>query len=121
MFILPFNRDNSVRTIPWILISLIMANTLVLVATYLFFSPEVLFKQYGFVTAHPTLSGLFGSMFLHSGFWHWFGNMWFLWMFGVRVENMFGKLLFALVYLASGVGGAFLHLVFYPSSSVPCV
>ncbi len=44
--------------------------------------------KYGFTPAHPQLSTVVALMFLHVGFWHFFGNMWFLWMFGNRMFVM---------------------------------
>jgi membrane associated rhomboid family serine protease len=36
------------------------------------------------------------SLFLHGGFWHLFGNMVFLWVFGRRVEDACGTWRFLL-------------------------
>jgi rhomboid family protein len=121
MFIFPYNRDNEVRNLPWIVVGLIVMNTALLVAGWFFPSSEILFQTYGFIPAHAQPHTVFTSMFLHAGFWHLFGNMWFLWMFGNRVENTFGPVLFAVVYLVSGVGGDLLHYVFNTASTVPCV
>lgn len=121
MFILPINKDNKVRRIPWVLVAIIIANTLALLATYLLYSPEAMFQRYGFTPAQHSWITLLTSMFLHSGFWHIAGNMWFLWMFGNRVENTFGKWLFLPVYLICGLGGAELHWLLNQHSSIPCV
>lgn len=77
--------------------------------------------KYGFTPAHPQVSTAFTSMFLHAGFWHVFGNMWFLWMFGNKVENTLGPWIFCLVYLACGFGGDLLHYLFNSTSTIPCV
>ena len=37
------------------------------------------------------------SMFLHGGFWHLVGNMWFLWIFGDNVEEALGHVRYLLV------------------------
>jgi hypothetical protein len=60
-------------------------------------------------------------MFLHAGFWHFAGNMFFLWMFGYRVENTFGRWLFAAVYIVCGCGAAALHFAFNRTSTIPLV
>lgn len=60
-------------------------------------------------------------MFLHAGFWHFAGNMFFLWMFGSRVENMFGRWLFAAAYLVSGFGATLFYYVLNLHSILPCV
>ena len=121
MFILPINRDNPVRRVPYLLIAIIIANSLALALTYVMYTPEVVFSQYGFTPTSHEWTTLFTSMFLHSGFWHILGNMWFLWMFGVRVENAFTKWLFLPVYLACGLGGAGLHWLLNQQSTIPCV
>jgi hypothetical protein len=47
--------------------------------------------------------------------------MFFLWMFGYRVENTFGRGLFLLVYILCGFGAAGAHYLFNFTSSIPCV
>lgn len=121
MFILPINRDNPVRRVPYVLIGVIIVNCLLLAVTYVMYTPETVFRQFGFTPIHHEWATLFTSMFLHSGFWHILGNMWFLWMFGVRVENAFNKWLFLPVYLVCGLGGAGLHWLLNQHSTVPCV
>ncbi len=61
------------------------------------------------------------SMFLHAGWLHLLGNMWFLWMFGKDIENSIGMWLFGLVYFLCGLGGALLHYALNIGSLVPCV
>jgi membrane associated rhomboid family serine protease len=80
--------------VPCGLIAVIIVNCFVLVLTYLVYTPDTIFRQFGFIPAHHEWPTNFTSMFLHSGFWHILGNMWFLWMFGVWVENAFTKWLF---------------------------
>ena len=46
------------------------------------------------------------SMFLHSGLLHIAGNMWFLWIFGDNVEEAFGAVGYALLYLVAGIAAA---------------
>ncbi len=46
------------------------------------------------------------SMFLHGGFMHILGNMWFLWIFGDNIEDRLGHLRYLLFYLLSGIGAA---------------
>ena len=60
-------------------------------------------------------------MFLHKGIFHFIGNMFFLWMFGYRLENTFGRWAFALIYLICGLGAVSLHYLFNRASTVPCV
>jgi membrane associated rhomboid family serine protease len=45
----------------------------------------------------------FTSMFMHAGWEHILGNMLFLWIFGNNVEDTFGRVRFAVFYLAGGL------------------
>jgi rhomboid family protein len=121
VFILPLNDDRYVGRTPYVIIGLIIANGLVLAATYLFASPEVVSSRYGFTPAQPHLLTVFSSLFLHAGIFHYLGNMFFLWRFGYRIENTFGRWLFVLVFLLCGCGATGLHYLFNQSSIEPCV
>lgn len=48
-------------------------------------------------------------MFLHAGLWHLALNMYTLWIFGPRLEFLWGSRSFALFYLWCGLGGAVVH------------
>ncbi len=43
------------------------------------------------------------NMFLHGGWLHILGNMWFLYLFGSRVEDQMGHIRFLVFYLLSGI------------------
>lgn len=64
---------------------------------------------------------LFTCMFLHGGLMHIVGNMWFLYIFGDNVEDRYGHLGYALMYLGSGLAAGVLHLISAPASPVPTV
>lgn len=64
---------------------------------------------------------LLSSMFMHGGWFHLIGNMWFLWIFGNNVEDSMGRLRFLLFYLLSGLGAAFAQLLIDKASTVPMV
>jgi hypothetical protein len=57
-------------------------------------------------------------MFVHTGLVHLASNMVMLWMFGPRIESLFGTRSFVYFYLWSGVGGAIFHLLFTHSGGV---
>ena len=61
------------------------------------------------------------SMFLHGGWLHLIGNMWFLWIFGDGVEGALGHVSYLLFYLGAGVAAAIGQAIVAPSSSVPMV
>ncbi|AEH51023.1 rhomboid family intramembrane serine protease [Pseudothermotoga thermarum] len=60
-------------------------------------------------------------MFLHGGWSHLIGNMWFLAVFGDNVEDALGHVRFALFYLAGGIFAALTHFAFNLTSTVPIV
>lgn len=121
MFVLPYNKDNPVRKTPWVVFALIFINGVVLIGEYVGGPPETWFTSHGFIPEHASIATAFTSMFLHAGFWHYAGNMFFLWMFGNRVENMFGRWLFVAAYLVSGFGATYFYYVLNLHSTVPSV
>ena len=61
------------------------------------------------------------SIFLHGGWFHLLGNMWFLWLFGNNIEDAMGHGRFVAFYLLCGVLAAVAHVVADPSSGLPMV
>ena len=49
-------------------------------------------------------------MFMHGGWFHILGNLWFLSVFGDNVEDSMGPVRFALFYLLCGVAAALAHV-----------
>ncbi len=64
---------------------------------------------------------LFTSMFLHGGWFHIVGNMWFLWIFGDNVEDRMGHVRYFFFYIISGVGAALAHIFLTPQSTAPTI
>jgi membrane associated rhomboid family serine protease len=62
---------------------------------------------------------LFTSMFLHGGFLHILGNMWFLWIFGGNVEDRMGPASYLLFYIVCGLGSAIAQMAFSWGSQIP--
>ncbi len=61
------------------------------------------------------------SMFLHSGWAHILGNLWFLWIFGNNVEDSMGRIRFAVFYVLCGLAAAAVQIAVQPASPVPMV
>jgi len=61
------------------------------------------------------------SMFLHGGWLHLIGNMWFLWIFGNNVEDSMGRVRFLVFYLVCGAVAAAAQVAVNLSSPVPMV
>lgn len=64
---------------------------------------------------------LLTSMFMHGGWAHILGNLWFLWIFGNNVEDALGHARFAVFYLACGVAAGAVHVASDPGSALPMV
>lgn len=62
---------------------------------------------------------LFTSMFLHAGWLHIIGNMWFLWLFGPNVEDRLGHLPYLVFYLVCGLGAGIAQTLFSLGSTIP--
>jgi membrane associated rhomboid family serine protease len=61
------------------------------------------------------------SMFLHGGWFHLIGNMWFLWIFGNNVEDSMGHARFLVFYLLCGLAAAAAQTATDPQSVIPMV
>ncbi|WP_456445445.1 rhomboid family intramembrane serine protease [Deinococcota bacterium DY0809b] len=88
---------------------------------------EAMIYTYGFVPrlfwADPLGEGyrLVTSQFLHGGFSHILGNLWFLWVFGDNVEDRLGRFRFLVFYLLGGALAALAQGVFDPGSTRPMI
>jgi membrane associated rhomboid family serine protease len=74
----------------------------------------------GNLASQPVVT-VFTHMFLHGGWLHLMGNMLFLWIFAVNVEDRLGRVLFLLFYLVGGVAAAAGHILVDPGSDAPMV
>src|SRR5512139_2675219 len=72
-------------------------------------------------TAFQQVLPFFTTMFLHGGFLHILGNMWFLYIFGDNIEDRLGHLRYLIFYLLCGVAAGLVHLVTNWNSKVPTI
>ena len=111
------------RTTPYITVTIIVINA----ATWLFevgLPRDVLptFLQiWGVVPADFRASTLITSMFLHGGWMHVIGNMWYLWIFGDNVEDRMGHGRYIVFYLMAGAIAALGQIAIDPSSTLPTI
>lgn len=77
--------------------------------------------NYAFVPAHATFTAYLTSMFLHTGWIHLIGNMWFLWLAGFILEDRWGRVIYPIFYLLAGIVASIFHTLFYPGSIVPAL
>jgi len=61
------------------------------------------------------------SMFMHGGWLHIIGNMWFLWIFGNNVEDSMGHVRFLVFYVLCGLAAAALQILSDHDSGIPMV
>jgi len=61
------------------------------------------------------------SMFMHGGWMHLLGNMWFMWIFGNNVEDSMGHVRFIVFYLLCGIAAALFQIMSNTESAVPMV
>ncbi|MGB9245481.1 MAG: rhomboid family intramembrane serine protease [Candidatus Acidiferrales bacterium] len=64
---------------------------------------------------------LITCMFLHGGFLHILGNMWFLWIFGGATEDRLGSISYLLFYFICGIGSGLAQALFSWGSSLPSI
>src|SRR5208283_3235093 len=102
---IPLRDTQRSYSTPIVTMLLIAANA----AVFLFelsldpWSLNHLIATYGLVPARPHAVQFLTSMFLHGGWLHIIGNMWFLWIFGDNVEDILGHLQYLAFYLLCGV------------------
>lgn len=85
----------------------------------LIFSTSVL--RFGLTPSELSITTLFSHQFLHGGFMHLLGNMFFLVICGFTVEAAIGPLRFLAFYLISGLAGGLLFYISNTSGSTPLV
>jgi len=59
-------------------------------------------NKYAYVPAHPRAISYVTANFLHGGWIHLIGNMWFLWLAGFILEDTWGRVIYPLFYLVAG-------------------
>ena len=69
----------------------------------------------------PQYANVLTSMFMHGGWMHLIGNMWFLWLFGNNVEDSMTRPRFVVFYLLCGLAAALAQVYADPASAIPMV
>jgi len=80
-----------------------------------------LLTKYAFIPAHPTLLSVLTANFLHGGWLHLIGNMWFLWLAGAVLEDTWGRLIYPAFYLIAGVLAFQVHAMVNVGSFTPTI
>ncbi|MCI0414978.1 rhomboid family intramembrane serine protease [bacterium] len=79
------------------------------------------YERYGYIPAEPSFIGLFTCMFIHGGWLHLIGNMFFLYLAGCNIEDLWGRPLYTAFYLLSGIAATMAHALKYPADTSPLV
>ena len=108
---------------PVVTVGLIVVNILVFLYEFSLdaYSQNAFISTYGLVPDRFSYVNLLTSMFLHGGWMHVLGNMWFLWIFGDNIEDILGHGKYLLFYLLCGVAAAYTQVLMNPVSRVPMV
>jgi membrane associated rhomboid family serine protease len=92
-----------------------------LAAKYAELASSSITERYAFTPAHARPITYLTANFLHGGWLHLIGNMWFLWLAGFVLEDVWGRPLYLAFYLIGGAVALQIHAWSNPSSIIPCV
>jgi len=124
---LPVETDApKVSRIPWVTWGTIAVCVVVTLLTMRTFNAPQRgpIWEWGFIPAQWDRHGgltLVTSFFLHAGFWHLLGNMYFLFIFGDNVEDKLGHGKYVLLILLADLAGNIAQGTFSPDATIPCV
>lgn len=136
---LPIRDENPVSKTPVVTWGLIAANALIFVLIWAQGQEAMqdIVERFGVVAGVLTqgdwglrrdLGGAQGawitpltSMFLHAGWGHLVGNLWFLHLFGDNVEDTLGRGRFGVLYLLSGLVAVVVQVAVDPGTAVPMI
>jgi membrane associated rhomboid family serine protease len=143
--IFPISDENPRTRVPVVTIGIIVLNTLIWLWTYFVHGVPLATLDYGAIPSwvlHHVRDGqlllpdgaavmlhqevpwpftILTSMFMHGGWMHIIGNMWFLWIFGDNLEDRLGPVRYLVFYLLVGFAAAAAQILASPSSAVPMV
>ncbi|MCP5114734.1 MAG: rhomboid family intramembrane serine protease [bacterium] len=131
---IPLRDSQPSLTTPIVTVGLIVVNVVVFLYQVSLddYSLNHLIRTYGAIPSHWSLANLpaalvteshrlISAAFLHGGWLHPLGNMWFLWIYGDNVEDILGKWKYLFFYLACGVLASLIHIGFNGDSQAPMI
>ena len=133
----PLRDDNPISIVPIATIALIVLNVLVFFYQ-LSLSPgqtQMFVYEYGAIPAVvagteslplrlqaiPPVLSIFTSMFIHGGWMHLIGNMWYLWIFGDNIEEAMGRFRYLVFYFLTGFLASVSHILSNVGSTIPSI
>src|SRR5579875_121377 len=120
---IPLRALLSRRFTPGMTIFLICANTLLFFyeISLPLYARDRFIEHYALIPDQLHATTLVTSMFLHGGWLHLIGNMWFLWVFGSHIEDLMGPAKFLIFYLIIGIASAMVQFAANMGSPVPTI
>ena len=79
------------------------------------------YTKWGYTPAEPSFVGLFTCMFIHGGWLHLLGNMFFLYLAGCSIEDLWGRPLYSGFYVLSGIAATMIHAFKFSGDPEPIV
>ena len=79
------------------------------------------YVRFGYIPAEPSFISLFTCLFIHAGWLHLIGNMFFLYLAGCSIEDIWGRPLYTGFFLLSGIAATMAHALKYPADTAPLV
>lgn len=118
---IPLRDTQPSYSTPFVTIGIIIVNVLVFLHQVSLDPYELnhFISRYAIVPDRFQYIDLLTSMFMHGGWMHLIGNMWFLWIYGDNVEDVLGHGKYLLFYLACGAAAGLVHVMLGPYSRVP--
>jgi len=132
---IPIRDTIPSRNYPIVNNTIIVVNIIVFLIEMMFVSGiDRFIYTYGLVPARYTVPSIavhftlfdqlfsfVSFMFLHGGFWHLLGNLWFLYIFGDNVEDRLGHVRYVVFYLLCGWLSGLTHLIVNWHSPIPTI
>ena len=82
---------------------------------------EIPYYKWGYTPAEGTFTQLISHMFVHGGWLHLLGNLFMLYLTGPFIEDSWGRPIYAVFYIITGIVAAKMFAMHYPKSLVPMV
>jgi membrane associated rhomboid family serine protease len=77
--------------------------------------------NYAFHSVDPHARSYITATFLHGGWLHLIFNMWFLWLAGTILEDLWGRVIYPVFYLAAGALAWAVHGAVFPHNFIPAL
>jgi len=115
-------NDSIIENKP--IVTWVLAGIIILISMFAFSNLESAIMNWGLIP--EKLGRYFGltfvsSFFLHAGWVHLIGNLYFLFVFGDNTEDILGRGRYLLLIALAALVGAFAHILGDPRPTMPCV